>query len=95
MNSSEQMDVKKKRNDDPAHERGPELGNEERADEVTSANLALERALEEGGGSEPGPDQIDDQRQDSDHSIDERMPVGSESPEDKAQDVINSGILRM
>lgn len=93
MSRPEQKDVKK--HDDPASERGPEHVDEERASEVTEANLALERAHEEGGGSAPGPDHVNDQRDGSEHSIDERLPVGSESPEDKAQDVINSGILRM
>lgn len=96
MNRPEQRDDEERTRDEgPIQEIGPAPGDEERASDVTEANLALERAHEGGAGSEPGPDQINDQRDGSEHSVDEKLPVSSESPEDKAQDIINSGILRM
>ena len=77
---------------DPEMEDPVELGNEERVEEVTSANHELDEAhgdiVQEGGG-DIRPEQGDG----PEHSIDEHMPAGSESPEDKVNDIINSGIL--
>ncbi len=72
----------------------PALGEERRADLTTEANQELEEAHGDDpkdGGTATRLEQIADPAD----SIDEHMPAGSESAEDKANDIINSGILRI
>lgn|GEM_PF-4132850 len=72
----------------------PDLGEERRADLTTAANQELEEAHEndpKDGGVATRLEQIADPA----GSADEHMPAGSESAEDKVNDIINSGILRM
>lgn len=76
----------------PIFEQKPDLGSEERAADVTEANHEIEMQHGEDvtdGDTETRLEQI------SGHSVDEHMPAGSESPEDKVQDIINSGIIWM
>ncbi len=90
--AGEPIKAKKNKQEDkpglPLFEEKPELGDEEQAAEITETNQELDRQL--------GFDPADGDPESSigpDHSVDERMPVGSESPEDKAQDIINSGVI--
>lgn len=78
----------------PIFEEKPELGEEQHADEVTSANEELQIAH----GDDPAPESKETRLDDvagPEHSVDEHMPAGRESAEDKASDIINSGILRI
>jgi hypothetical protein len=68
-------------------------GEERRADLTTSANQEIAEAHGDDakdGGTATRLDQLADPAD----SVDEHMPAGSESPEDKVNDIINSGILR-
>jgi|GEM_PF-2697833 len=80
--------------ENPAFGREADSGQEKDAAEITETNEALERAYG-GSGSDADEPDLDAEIEGAGHSVDERMPAGSESPEDKATDVINSGILRL
>jgi hypothetical protein len=76
-----------------APDAGETPGEERRADLTTSANQEIAEAHADDskdGGTATRLEQLADPAD----SIDEHMPAGSESPEDKVNDIINSGILR-
>jgi hypothetical protein len=72
----------------------PDPGDAQRAAEITQTNEDIQRAH----GDDPTPEANEtplDDASDPTHSVDEHMSAGSESPEDKVADIINSGILRI
>ena len=75
-------------------DRRPDPGDERRADLTTEANREI---AESHGDERKDGDKTTrlEQLEDPAGSIDEHMPAGSESAEDKANDIINSGILRI
>jgi hypothetical protein len=86
--------IEEREKGNPERDRSPELGDEAKAGEVTSANEELQRAH----GDDPAPESNQTRLDDisgPEHSVDEHAPTGAESAEDKAIDVINSGILRI
>jgi hypothetical protein len=86
--------IARREREDPEMDEPVDLGDEERVEEVTSANQELDAAhgdiVKEGGTASDL-----EQGEGPEHSVDEHMPAGSESPEDKVNDIINSGILRI
>lgn len=69
-----------------------ELGDEQKVIERTEVNQELEEVV----GNDPADGDTTTRLEEiSEGSVDEHMPANSESAEDKVQDIINSGILKM
>jgi hypothetical protein len=86
--------IKEREEGNPEFNNPPELGDESHADEVTSANEELQVAHGDDSTPEANETLLDNISGQA-HSVDEHMSAGSESPEDKVTDIINSGILRI
>lgn len=78
----------------PIFQEKPDLGDEGRVAEITETNQAMDVAL----GFDPAEGEQEPRLNDISNpegSADEQMPDGSGSAEQKAQDVLNGGVLRI
>ncbi len=78
----------------PIFQEKPDLGDERRAAEITETNEAMDQAL----GFDPASGEKETRLEDAagpDDGIGKDLPAGSGSAEEKAQEVLNGGVLRI